>query len=123
VKVHVLDEEIGSLKVLSALFAIEFLLFFVLNYMPVKVGRLVETLTTAWDRTDERAFTGVYAKVVKEVAPLPEKLTTTIEVTLHDPDEALRDRVPELEDAEVLCLWDGLVDVVNFITEILIEAM
>ena len=49
VKVHVLHEEIGSLKVLSALLAIELLLFFVLNYMPVKVGRLVETLTTAWD--------------------------------------------------------------------------
>ena len=65
----------------------------------------------------------MYAKVVKEVAPLPEKLTTTFEVTLHDPDEALRDGVPELEDAEVLCLWDGLVDFVNFITEILIEAM
>ena len=124
VETEMLREAIGSFEGFTALLAsIPFLFLVFHHYMLGQIGRLVEPRMAAWNGTDEGALTRVNTQVVKEVSPLPERPTAVLEVTLHNPDLAHRCGVPELEYAEVLCLWDGLVNFMNFVTEILIIAM
>ena len=91
--------------------------------MRVQIGFLGESPIAACNRTEKRTLASMYAQVVKEIAPLSWRHTTACKVTRHDSDLAMRRVVPELEYAEVICLWHGLVDFMNFVLVILIVAV
>ena len=88
-----------------------------------RICLLSEALTTVRNWTDKGALASMNTEVVEEVMPLPEGPATVREVTLEDSNVAHRVGVPELEDAEVLCLWDRLVDFDGSSTEILVISM